>query len=987
VPQVRTARVTRLVPRIAEIAFGHDPKRTNGRQRPAVLAAQFVSVFTVQHDLALAPDERTCKHVGRRAPTATRAFSDGLLSELEVLQTALADGLMRLEGLKTEKSGAAAMVAAAQGLLQAAAEEVAWATAAEAQSGQMAAAAAQQLRAELAGRKVSIEARLKDVASTERAVANGARLERELHDSAATAGTRSAQTIAAQRALEYATLAERLRQLADKQLTADRLLAVFDSARSKETEALAGLRAADQAQAEAIARRDSPDSGAQPEVLRAHGELDRLRAVELHLKTQSVHNQVRDLEAHEDRATRHRDTAFANRSKASQIEQELSGRVLPTKEQIASWRKLEAGLSETPAPAAPAEPSLLVPVATGAAAAVVVALVLRSAIAPSALTILAAVTAAIVGLSLWSVLRSKARTAAEAYENHRRLSERWAVEVLPSLREVRLPDLGAYEGACTDKERRRTEAQQLRLDAEKDDLQAAAASLAAASLEGRRAELAALESQMSPGGSIVDLASVETSGGDLRAVRQRIDDAERRFEALKLRQRQSADDAVRDATEQFQLLRLAHDALINEVASARAQSDVANEQYDLGGLAAVRLQIGALRTPDIVQLSVPDATASLNRARSEEAEAATKVAMLQTQLDAMRPEVARLLSLIGDEPAVARERADAELAEIDEQLKKLESAPPRTTSADAETLANARKARALLDARLESDNRALRSATGAQSEAEVAVAEVRTEIASKQGELKTIDRGAIESKRQAALQDPVFGVTEVDGTPLAVAGESLEALKRKLEECDARLNGAKAQLHLVAGHVGAEQLAQQEESVKYAHDEVVEQEKNEKAALYLLKAIQEAEAARSSHLGRTLAGPVTETFRALTLGRYGQLGLDPDLKTDGIAAVGNSRDVSELSVGTREQLATLIRLAVAGHLKTALILDDQLVHSDEERLRWFREKLRASALGHQHQVIVFTCRPGDYLLDAAVADERSSVSVVDLQAAISSVAP
>ncbi len=65
--------------------------------------------------------------------------------------------------------------------------------------------------------------------------------------------------------------------------------------------------------------------------------------------------------------------------------------------------------------------------------------------------------------------------------------------------------------------------------------------------------------------------------------------------------------------------------------------------------------------------------------------------MLQTQLDAMRPEVARLLSLVGEEPAVAREKAEAELAEIDEQLKKLESAPPRTTSADAEALASARR--------------------------------------------------------------------------------------------------------------------------------------------------------------------------------------------------------------------------------------------------------------------------------------------------------
>lgn len=914
-------------------------------------------------------------------------LSDGLMSELEVLQADLAERLVRLDGLKTEQSGAAARVAATRALLQAAAEEVARATAAEAQSGQMAVAAAQQLRAELDGRKVSIEARLKDVASAEKAVADRASLERERHDSAAGAATRSAQAIAAKRALEFATLAERLPQLADRQATADRLLAVFQRAGSKESAARASLKGADQAMALAIARRDGPDPGAQPEVQRAQRELDLLRAVELHLKTQSVRNQVRDLEAHEGRATRCRDAAFANRSKASQIEQELSGRVLPTKEQIASWRKLEAGLAAAPAPAAPAKASLFVPAAAGAAASVVMALVLRSAIASSALiTILAAVTGAIVGLLVWSVLRNRARTAAEGYENHRRLSERWSLEVLPSLREARLPDLADHEGALTDMAHRRTEAQRLRLDAEKDDLQAAAESLAAASLAGRRAELAALEGQISLGGAIVDLATVETSGGTLPAVRQRIDEGGRRFEALQLRLRQDADEAVRDATEKFKALRIGHDALINEVASARAQSDVANEQCDLASLAAVRQQLDALGAPDSVPLSVADATAGLNRARSDEAEASTRVAMLQTQLEAMRPEVARLLSVVGDEPAVARDRADAELAQIDERLTNLESTPPRTTGAVGEALAKAREARSLFDGRLESDIQVLNAATVALSEADAAVAEVRTAIASKQGELKAIDRVAVASKCQETLEDPVFRVPEVDGTPLTVAVERFAALKRKLEECDGRLNAAKGQLHLVAGHVGAEHLARQEESVNYALEEVVEQEKNEKAALYLLKAIQEAEAARSSHLGRTLAGPVTETFHALTLGRYGQLGLGPDLKTGGIAAVGVSRNVSELSVGTREQLATLIRLAVAGHLKTALILDDQLVHSDEERLRWFRERLRASALDHQHQVIVFTCRPGDYLRDASVADEGSAVAVVNLQAAISSVA-
>jgi DNA repair exonuclease SbcCD ATPase subunit len=331
--------------------------------------------------------------------------------------------------------------------------------------------------------------------------------------------------------------------------------------------------------------------------------------------------------------------------------------------------------------------------------------------------------------------------------------------------------------------------------------------------------------------------------------------------------------------------------------------------------------------------------------------------------------------------------AEADLAQILGQLTALGSTPQQASLADAEVLANARQMRAGLEARLEGDNQAFDSATSALSELETTVAHVRTEIASKQGELKAIDRPTLESKRKSALENSVFQVPEIEGISFVAAVEAFEGLKRKLEECDGRLNAAKGQLHLVAGHVGAEQLAQHEEAVKYASDEVIDREQNEKAALYLLKAIQEAEAARTSHLGRTLAGPITETFRALTGGRYGQLGLDPDLRTHSIAAAGAHRDVSELSVGTREQLATLIRLAIAAHLKTALILDDQLVHSDEERLRWFREKLRASASEHDHQVIVFTCRPADYLQDEAMATTASSVSVVDLYTAISSVTP
>jgi uncharacterized protein YhaN len=55
------------------------------------------------------------------------------------------------------------------------------------------------------------------------------------------------------------------------------------------------------------------------------------------------------------------------------------------------------------------------------------------------------------------------------------------------------------------------------------------------------------------------------------------------------------------------------------------------------------------------------------------------------------------------------------------------------------------------------------------------------------------------------------------------------------------------------------------------------------------------------------------------------------------------------------------------------LLDDQLVQSDPDRLRWFRHALRQTA-SVGVQIIVLTCRPDDYLEPA----ESPPPNVVDL---------
>ena len=117
--------------------------------------------------------------------------------------------------------------------------------------------------------------------------------------------------------------------------------------------------------------------------------------------------------------------------------------------------------------------------------------------------------------------------------------------------------------------------------------------------------------------------------------------------------------------------------------------------------------------------------------------------------------------------------------------------------------------------------------------------------------------------------------------------------------------------------------------------------------------------------------PVTQRFRDLTNGRYGEVQFGPELKGGGLRVEGQVRDFSALSLGTREQLATIFRLAIAEQLDTALILDDHLSQTDRIRTKWFRGTLRGAA--EQIQIVVLTCRALDYLDDREIPPEGESV--------------
>jgi uncharacterized protein YhaN len=210
----------------------------------------------------------------------------------------------------------------------------------------------------------------------------------------------------------------------------------------------------------------------------------------------------------------------------------------------------------------------------------------------------------------------------------------------------------------------------------------------------------------------------------------------------------------------------------------------------------------------------------------------------------------------------------------------------------------------------------------------------------------------------------------------------LESVRRFSRAKQSELEGAKGQLTLIGGAVARERLADEQETLQRLQDQAEDFEHHCDAEKLLLDTLKSESESHAAHLGRVLTEPVWARFRDLTGQRYAALSIEPTLALGKVTAAGDLRDHELLSVGTRHQLAVLIRLALAAHLQSAILLDDQLVHSDTSRLAWFREQLKASVAQHIHQVVVVTCRPLDYVdrcvLEDGCESDREVLNVVDL---------
>ncbi|MFO0635086.1 MAG: hypothetical protein U0168_19755 [Nannocystaceae bacterium] len=181
----------------------------------------------------------------------------------------------------------------------------------------------------------------------------------------------------------------------------------------------------------------------------------------------------------------------------------------------------------------------------------------------------------------------------------------------------------------------------------------------------------------------------------------------------------------------------------------------------------------------------------------------------------------------------------------------------------------------------------------------------------------------------------------------------------QLAEVTAELQKAEGSLEQLGGAGLRERAQDTQAALVVATDRERDGQRDVEAWQLLRDTLRAVEAEQGQHLGNALAGAVETRLRRLTGGGYARLELDRDLRPEGLRIAGAPRALDVLSAGLREQLATLVRLAIAEHLQQVLVLDDHLSQTDPRRVDYFRDLLREVA--QRVQIVVLTCRPLDYL--------------------------
>ena len=194
------------------------------------------------------------------------------------------------------------------------------------------------------------------------------------------------------------------------------------------------------------------------------------------------------------------------------------------------------------------------------------------------------------------------------------------------------------------------------------------------------------------------------------------------------------------------------------------------------------------------------------------------------------------------------------------------------------------------------------------------------------------------------------------------AEEALDRLGKRIADSERAERDLAVELRATGQRGLAEELEQKRGELEIARNDLARTEADAKAWKLLLETLRGAE----REAKETFLGPVRERLRPYLRMLFPETELqlnEDDLEIVSLKRDGVEEPFAALSIGAREQVAVLTRLALADLLRekgrpVALILDDPLVNSDDERFRRMELALRKAAASLQ--IVVLTCHEARY---------------------------
>ena len=246
---------------------------------------------------------------------------------------------------------------------------------------------------------------------------------------------------------------------------------------------------------------------------------------------------------------------------------------------------------------------------------------------------------------------------------------------------------------------------------------------------------------------------------------------------------------------------------------------------------------------------------------------------------------------------------------------------------------------------------------------------------------------ALETARKASSEDKLAAALADADRAVQLGEQQLAALKRTLEaenpdtvileveRCERVLSQVRGDIARLEGEVNDLSVELNALGQRGLAEELAQVESDYAAVQRELSHI-EAQALAVDLLYRTLDAALRSAKQALAQPVIARLvpylhqlipGVEPSISEDmvltGIRRESTAEPFADLSIGTREQLAVLVRLAYADLLSeqgmpVTVILDDALVNSDDER----RDRMKAILYqaAKRYQILVLTCHEREY---------------------------